>query len=359
MILALFAAVAAVFYIVYLRSDRNDYKTRFESERKRVDDLCQKEQAKYDQLCQEAQEKYDALCATAMAHKEYYEKEINEFDSYIKKKCAIYPHLAAVQADLLTAHYAKSAQYLRAKQRPAYVEAQRIDALKKETQRVYEEKKLAEYNLKYILELSPDLKTIFDEKGRIRVDLRHIKMDLDAREKELVQKEIDLNAKEKRLHELEVRYQDVIPAYNELREFENRLCVSMLPVFGPNTIHNLTEQLLTPKFFRAEEEKIFFANKEPITAQIWSNNKPYSTSLTDCTCGDTSKPCKHMVWLASRIGALGLVAKPEQEAFIAKLRPTLKEIQQARDELQKEKEANKRVLAQIKKATAETTASAT
>lgn len=66
-----------------------------------------------------------------------------------------------------------------------------------------------------------------------------------------------------------------------------------------------------------------------------------------------------MVWLASRIGALGLVAKPEQEAFIAKLRPTLKEIQQARDELQKEKEANKRVLAQIKKATAETTAAAT
>ena len=84
MILALFAAVAAVFYIVYLRSDRNDYKTRFESERKRVDDLCQKEQAKYDQLCQEAQEKYEALCEQEREWEEHKKKEYDEFEAYVE-----------------------------------------------------------------------------------------------------------------------------------------------------------------------------------------------------------------------------------------------------------------------------------
>lgn len=372
MILALFAAVAAVFYIVYLRSDRNDYKTRFESERKRVDDLCQKEQAKYDRLCQEAQEKYEALCATATAHKEYYEKEIKEFDSYILDGCAKYPHLAAIRADLLVTHYERSATYLRIKPHPAYKEAQRIDQLQEETRKAYEGKKLAEYRLQYILELDPELKRIFDNQGNVRVDLLHIKRDLDQRAKDLAQKERDLIAKEKQLHIMEINKHDIVSAHNYLRDFENDLCQSLVPVFGFLTIQRIANELTTPKFFRAGEDNFRFAEKVPIFARIVSGDKTYVTSLTWCRCASyqkTRKPCKHMIWLASRLGVLGLVAMPEQKILLNRIGKEKADAERekkiAKEEqrkAQKEQKAVAMLLAKLEekeKANAEATASAT
>lgn len=372
MILALFAAVAAVFYIVYLRSDRNDYKTRFESERKRVDDLCQKEQAKYDQLCQEAQEKYEALCEQEREWEEHKKKEYDEFEAYVDAGCDKYPHLAAIRADVLVTFFERSAEYLRTKPHPAYMEAQRMDNLKEELRKTCEAKKLAEYNLKYLLELSPDLKTIYDEKGRVRTDILHVKRDLDQRAKDLAQKERDLIAKEKQLHIMEINKHDIVSAHNYLRDFENDLCQSLVPVFGFLTIQRIANELTTPKFFRAGEDSFRFAEKVPIFARIVSGDKTYVTSLTWCRCASyqkTRKPCKHMIWLASRLGVLGLVAMPEQKILLNRIGKEKADAERekkiAKEEqrkAQKEQKAVAMLLAKLEekeKATAEATASAT
>lgn len=93
----------------------------------------------------------------------YYDDLILDFDKIIEQKCSYYPELAVIMADLKTAHYEHSAQYLERKERPARVEAQRIRTLKQETQKILSEYKLIEYKLEYIKKLFPDIDNIFDD----------------------------------------------------------------------------------------------------------------------------------------------------------------------------------------------------
>ena len=81
----------------------------------------------------------------------------------IKERCDRYPHIAAVIADLKTIHYVKSAQYLETKKNPAFLEAQRIKALRAETQATIKLNKVLEYRMAYIQELFPNINDIFEK----------------------------------------------------------------------------------------------------------------------------------------------------------------------------------------------------
>lgn len=94
--------------------------------------------------------------------KEFYDKEIANIENVIKEKCAIYPRLAGVMADMLTLHYERAARYLEKKPHPAYNEAQRIRELRNETKEILVQKKELEYKYNYIKQLYPNIEDIFD-----------------------------------------------------------------------------------------------------------------------------------------------------------------------------------------------------
>ena len=91
-----------------------------------------------------------------------YESMIEDFEIYIQEKCDLYPHLAAIMADLLTLHYETSADYLDHKQNPAHTEAYRIRELRRETKEILAQKKEIEYRYAYILQMYPNIIDIFD-----------------------------------------------------------------------------------------------------------------------------------------------------------------------------------------------------
>ena len=368
----------SIICILIFRSEREDYKRQADNEKKRVDIVCKQEQEKYERFCAAEKKKHEELCAEANARKEFYEHAIKEFESYILKKCAIYPHLAAVQADLLTMHYMRSAHYLRTKDRPALREAQRIDELRRETKIAYEGKKLAEYKLQYIFSLAPELQKIFDTNSTVNIDIDSIKKrlehqeialtnrsaQLDEKEKqlydelhtqykakydamckeiflqqELYKKQLEdraaqLDAKEQQLHNLESNYQSIIPAYNRIKEYESTLCEALIPIFGKKTLLNLTNGLTTPRFLRAMEEPFFFSDPNMISATITTPNNTYTTSLTSCTCTDFQvhhQPCKHMIWFAAQLGIL-IMNNAEQDRILDNIQAKL---QRAIDEQKK------------------------
>ena len=90
------------------------------------------------------------------------ERVLARVDTYLERKCESFPYLAGMMADFLTLHYDKSARYLEAKNRPAFVEASRIQDLKKETREIIKEKKVLEYKLAYIEKLFPNINDVFD-----------------------------------------------------------------------------------------------------------------------------------------------------------------------------------------------------
>ena len=103
-----------------------------------------------------------SLQAEIERKKEFYEKEIGNIENLIKKKCDIYPQLAAIMADFLTLHYERVAKFLETKPHPALTESIRIQDLRRETQTILTEKKLYEYRYNYILKLYPNMEDIFD-----------------------------------------------------------------------------------------------------------------------------------------------------------------------------------------------------
>lgn len=92
----------------------------------------------------------------------HYNSLISGLDEMIEKKCACYPQLAVIMADIKTAFYERSAQYLETKKSPAPNEALRIRELRKETQKILSEKKLLEYKFKYIEAVIPNINSLFD-----------------------------------------------------------------------------------------------------------------------------------------------------------------------------------------------------
>ena len=296
-----------------------------------------------EKICAEEKTKTEKLCKEYESKKEFYEREIADFDSYINGKCAIYPHLAAVQADLLTAHYTQSAQYLRTKPRRAPVEASRIDELKRETEKICAEKKLAEYKLSYILTVYPELQCIFSESGHIRIDVQN----LEERQKQVTEKEQHLQAKEKQLRNLEENYQSIIPAYNYLREFESRLCSSLVPLIGHQTVHDLVDELATPKLLRAMDGYFSCIN---FTASVCSGESVYQTSLMSCTCDDFKnrhKPCKHMLWLATQLGILTM-HRDDQDRVFARIYEAQRIAETKKEEAEKKKKQAEKVLGELK-----------
>mgnify|MGYP003291386435 CR=1 FL=1 len=108
-------------------------------------------------------EEYKRLIVQNQELKRYHEQKVREIDQYIKDKCDSYPHMAAMMADLLTAHYASSARLLEIKRNPARQEARRIRELKQETKNILQEKKEIEYKIEYIRKLFPNIDDIFDK----------------------------------------------------------------------------------------------------------------------------------------------------------------------------------------------------
>lgn len=92
----------------------------------------------------------------------YYEGTTKRIEEIIKQKAEAYPHISAVMADMLTSHYEKSAQLLETKKRPAHEEAKRIRELRQEVKPIIKELKLAQYKLKYIEILYPNIVDLFD-----------------------------------------------------------------------------------------------------------------------------------------------------------------------------------------------------
>lgn len=120
------------------------------------EEIVAQAQAKAEKILQEA-------TAKAEKCKAYSDGTQMRLEIYIKEKCNAYPQLAAIMADLLTAHYEKSAKLLENKKNPALKEAVRIRDLKKETQKVIKESKELEYKLAYIEALFPNISDIFEK----------------------------------------------------------------------------------------------------------------------------------------------------------------------------------------------------
>jgi len=77
-------------------------------------------------------------------------------------------------SDYLTLQFDYSNKYLRTKKRPAFVEAKRINELKKITKKAINRLKLVEYKYEYLLQLFPELDLYFDGFENIQ-ELKKIK----------------------------------------------------------------------------------------------------------------------------------------------------------------------------------------
>lgn len=92
----------------------------------------------------------------------YYEGTVKRIEDIVKKKAESYPHISAIMSDMLTSHYEKSAQLLETKKRPAIEEAKRIRELRQEVKPIIKELKLAQYKLRYLELLFPNISDLFD-----------------------------------------------------------------------------------------------------------------------------------------------------------------------------------------------------
>lgn len=92
----------------------------------------------------------------------YYQNAVTRIDDIIRQKATAFPHIASIMSDMLTSHYEKSAQLLETKKRPALEEAKRIRELRQEVKPILKELKLAQYRLKYLEILFPNIVDLFD-----------------------------------------------------------------------------------------------------------------------------------------------------------------------------------------------------
>lgn len=137
---------------------KGEYQTKFEQNSLDYKKKCQEVESRYQARIVDLDQKQQKSITLYNT----YTKELSKIDDIIKQKLELYPHLAAVMADLLTAHFDYSAKYLREKPHPAHTEAFRINQLKKETKKIIEEKKLLEYQIAYIRKVIPNIDDIFD-----------------------------------------------------------------------------------------------------------------------------------------------------------------------------------------------------
>ena len=162
-IFLIIALIIAIFIIwglaTYNRNVDEQVNKRAEFEKKRI-------QQEYKQLIDNQKkllEHTQKECQRAKKLQNYYEAQIKGIDTVVALKCAAYPQLAPMVADLQTVYYERAAEYLRIKPHPAYTEAHRIGELRKKTNEILSEKIRLEYELAYIRYVIPNIDDIFDD----------------------------------------------------------------------------------------------------------------------------------------------------------------------------------------------------
>ena len=89
-------------------------------------------------------------------------KYFEEIKTILQNRCAGYPQLAAIMAELQTLYYERISSYLMSKPNPALKEVKRIRELRKEARKILAEKKELEYKMAYIQTMFPNINDIFD-----------------------------------------------------------------------------------------------------------------------------------------------------------------------------------------------------
>lgn len=98
----------------------------------------------------------------------------NLFEKLKNKNNETHEYISSLMSDYLTLQFDYSNKYLRKKKRPAFVEAKRINELKKITKNAINRLKLLEYKYEYLLQLFPELDLYFDGFENIQ-ELKKIK----------------------------------------------------------------------------------------------------------------------------------------------------------------------------------------
>lgn len=93
---------------------------------------------------------------------QYIDEQRSEQEYFLSQQKEIFPYIAGMISDYLTLEHERAAKFLLTKKRPALKEAQRIDELRINTKNMLTEYKMYEYQLKYLLELYPELDDVLD-----------------------------------------------------------------------------------------------------------------------------------------------------------------------------------------------------
>lgn len=163
------ALIIAALVIWALSTHNNDIdqqvSRKVEYEKNRLQKEYEQQQNEYKKLINDQKKALEYTQKEFRRAKElqnYYEEQIKSIDTVVTLKCAAYPQLAPMIADLQTLYYERAAEYLRIKPHPAYTEAYRIGELRKETNFILSQKIRLEYELAYIRSIIPNIDDIFD-----------------------------------------------------------------------------------------------------------------------------------------------------------------------------------------------------
>ena len=100
-------------------------------------------------------------------------------------------------------------------------------------------------------------------------------------------------------------------------------------IFGSDVDTYLSEFVFSPSFISSVSADFSFHSPVLVSCDIKSSDNVYHTTLTSCTCQSyefSHKPCKHMLWLATRMGvvlsnatkqtdAVNRIAKKSEELY--------------------------------------------
>lgn len=93
---------------------------------------------------------------------EYIKKSQKELEIFLSNQKSVMPYIAGMIVDYMTLEYDWSIYYLSNKTRPAFKEAKRINELKIKTKEILTEYKTYQYQLKYLIQLYPELDDVLD-----------------------------------------------------------------------------------------------------------------------------------------------------------------------------------------------------
>ena len=104
----------------------------------------------------------NALLQCEKSKEDYLIKHQEDLEIFLSAQKGIMPYISGMIADYMTMEYDYASRALLDKKRPAVKEAQRIDELRMKTRNMLAEYKVYEYQLKYLLELYPELDDVLE-----------------------------------------------------------------------------------------------------------------------------------------------------------------------------------------------------